>query len=162
MVLVNYKGREDSDEIDLALIGKGVTHDSGGLNIKTVNMDFMFGDKGGSCAVIGALVGILDLQPKKNVIFCCGFADNALDAKSYKPSDILTSYKGSTVEIGNTDAEGRLVMADCMSYVQRHYKVKKMFDLATLTGAIFLALGKETAGAFGNKKSTIQSVIKAG
>jgi len=141
MVLVHYKGNPDSDEVDFGVVGKGVTFDTGGLNIKLHLIDKMHGDKGGSTAVIGALHGCLELKPKKNVIFCCGFAENSVDAKSYKPSDILTSYKGSTVEIGNTDAEGRLVMADCLTYVQRHYKPKKVFDIATLTGAVIAALG---------------------
>ena len=80
-------------------------------------MEEMYGDKGGACAVIGALKGTLDLKLKKNIVFAMGFAENAIDSKCYKPGDIITSMKGLTVEIGNTDAEGRLVLADTFTYV---------------------------------------------
>ena len=80
-------------------------------------MENMHGDKGGACAILGALHGTLRLKPKKNIVFACAFADNAIDAASYKPGDIITSLKGLTVEIGNTDAEGRLVLCDTMTYV---------------------------------------------
>ena len=117
-VFVHYKGNPDSDEIDLALVGKGVTFDTGGLNLKPTGfMEDMYGDKNGACAVLGALHGCLELEPKKNIIFSVGLAENAIDSKSYKPGDIITSMKGLTVEIGNTDAEGRLVLADTMTYV---------------------------------------------
>jgi len=102
----------------VALVGKGVTFDTGGLNLKPTGfMETMYVDKGGCCAVLGALHGILDLKPEKNIVFAVGLAENAIDSKSYKPGDIITSMKGLTVEIGNTDAEGRLVLADTMTYV---------------------------------------------
>ena len=150
-IVVHYNGNKDNDDIDIALVGKGVTFDTGGLNIKpTGSMEDMYLDKGGACAVIGALQGAIELGLKKNVIFAMGFAENSVDSKSYKPGDILTSMKGLTVEIGNTDAEGRLVLADTFTYVQQHFKPKKLIDLATLTGAIMVALGNETAGLFSN------------
>jgi leucyl aminopeptidase len=118
-VVVRYRGNPDSDVNDVALVGKGVTFDTGGLNLKpTGYMEDMYGDKGGACAVIGALHGVLELKPKKNIVFAVGLAENAIDAKSYKPGDIIKSMKGLTVEIGNTDAEGRLVLADTFTYVQ--------------------------------------------
>ena len=102
----------------MALVGKGVTFDTGGLNLKpTGYMETMYGDKNGACAVLGALQGCIDLSVKKNIVFAVGLAENAIDSKSYKPGDIITSMKGLTVEIGNTDAEGRLVLADTMTYV---------------------------------------------
>ena len=102
----------------MALIGKGVTFDTGGLNLKPTGfMEDMYGDKNGACAVLGALHGCLDLKLRKNIVFAIGLAENAIDAKSYKPGDIIKSMKGLTVEIGNTDAEGRLVLADTMTYV---------------------------------------------
>lgn len=117
-IVVYYNGNKDSNDIDVAFVGKGVTFDTGGLNLKPTGfMEEMYGDKGGACAVIGALKGALELNIKKNVIFSIGLAENSIDAKSYKPMDILTSMKGITVEIGNTDAEGRLVMADVYTYV---------------------------------------------
>lgn len=101
----------------MALVGKGITFDTGGLNIKTQMMELMYGDKGGACAVIGALQGCLDLKLNKNIVFACAFAENAIGKDAYKPADILTAMNGLTVEIRNTDAEGRLVMSDCMTYV---------------------------------------------
>ena len=148
-ILVYYKGNTKSDVVDLALVGKGITYDTGGLNLKgTGFMEEMHGDKNGACAVFGALHGVLDLKPKKNIVFAGAFAENSIDAKSYKGGDIIKSMKGLTVEIGNTDAEGRLVLSDTMTYLQREFAPKKMIDLATLTGACMVALGHETAGLF--------------
>jgi leucyl aminopeptidase len=150
-IMVHYEGNPDSQDIDIALIGKGVTYDTGGLNLKpTGSMETMYGDKNGSCAVLGALHGALSLKPRKNIVFAIGLAENAIDSKSYKPGDIITSMKGLTVEIGNTDAEGRLVLADTMTYVQQEFKPKQMVELSTLTGACMVALGNETAGLFSN------------
>merc|ERR1719454_2129513 len=129
MVIVEYKG-DPSTEEKVALVGKGVTYDTGGLNLKpTGYMEDMYGDKNGACAVIGALHGVLELKPKKNIIFAIGLAENAIDARSYKPGDIIKSMKGLTVEIGNTDAEGRLVLCDTFTYVQREFKPQKMINL---------------------------------
>ena len=162
-VMVNYQGNPDSDEIELALVGKGVTYDTGGLNLKpTGYMEDMFGDKGGACAVLGALHGTLELQPKKNIVFAIGLAENAIDSKSYKPGDIIKSMKGYTVEIGNTDAEGRLVLADTFTYVQKEFKPKQMINLATLTGACMVALGGDTAGLFSNDDSLSENLVKSG
>ena len=119
VVMVHYQGDKSRDEVDLALVGKGVTFDTGGLNIKgTGNMEDMYGDKGGAAAVIGSMIGTSMLGLKKNVVFSVGLAENACGSECFKPSDILTSMKGLTVHIGNTDAEGRLVMGDVMTYVQ--------------------------------------------
>lgn len=147
----HYQGNPDGDDVDIAFVGKGITYDTGGLNIKgTGAMEKMYIDKGGACAVLGALKGTLELQFKMNIVFCMAVAENSVDANSYKPCDIIKSMKGLTVEILNTDAEGRLVLADALTYVQKFYKVKRIVDLATLTGAIMIALGKETAGLFTN------------
>jgi len=122
-IVVHYKGNPDSEENEVALIGKGVTFDTGGLNLKpTGYMEDMYGDKNGSAAVLGALHGTLALKPKKNIVFAIALAENAIDSTSYKPGDIIKSMKGLTVEIGNTDAEGRLVLADTFTYVQREFK----------------------------------------
>eukprot|EP00350_Pseudokeronopsis_sp_OXSARD2_P003646 CAMPEP_0170549032 /NCGR_PEP_ID=MMETSP0211-20121228/7212_1 /TAXON_ID=311385 /ORGANISM="Pseudokeronopsis sp., Strain OXSARD2" /LENGTH=201 /DNA_ID=CAMNT_0010854819 /DNA_START=764 /DNA_END=1369 /DNA_ORIENTATION=+ len=162
-VVVHYQGNPDSDQVDLALIGKGVTFDTGGLNLKpTGSIEEMYLDKGGACAVYGALWGTMALSFKQNIVFAFGLAENVIDNSSYLPSDIITSMKGLTVEVGNTDAEGRLVLADTMTYVQREFKPKKMIDLATLTGAIMVALGNETAGAYGNNEDFLKSVIDSG
>jgi len=100
--------------------------------------------------VIGALHGVLHSQPKINIVFAMGVAENAIGSRAYKPGDIIKSMKGLTVEIGNTDAEGRLVLVDTFTYVQREFKPKELIDLATLTGACMIALGTETAGLFSN------------
>lgn len=119
-VVVHYQGNPDKEDIDIALVGKGLTFDTGGLNLKPTGfIEDMYQDKGGACAVLGALHATLELGLKKNVIFAMGFAENAIDNKSYKPMDIIKSMKGITVEIGNTDAEGRLVLADTLTYVQQ-------------------------------------------
>ena len=162
-VMIHYQGNpEEPDNIDIALVGKGVTYDTGGLNLKpTGYMEDMYGDKGGSCAVIGALKGTLELRLKKNIIFACGFAENAIGSKSFKPGDIIQAMNGLNVEIGNTDAEGRLVLGDTMTYVQREFKPKQMIDLATLTGACVVALGNETAGLFSNDDDFTQEIKTA-
>ena len=117
-IIVKYQGNPDSTATELALVGKGITFDTGGLNLKpTGSMETMYGDKNGACAVLGALHGCLELKLRKNIIFAIGLAENSIDSKSYKPGDIIKSMKGLTVEIGNTDAEGRLVLADTMTYV---------------------------------------------
>ena len=117
-IAVQYKGNPDSDETDIAFVGKGITFDTGGLNLKsTGNIESMFLDKGGACVVLGALKGTLELGLKKNVVFAMGLAENSIDNMSYKPLDIITAMNGLTVEIDNTDAEGRLILADTFTYV---------------------------------------------
>ena len=161
-VIVSYQGDPSRpDEVDFALVGKGVTYDTGGLNLKGATMIDMYGDKGGSCAVIGALKGTLELGFKKNIVFACGFAENAIGNGAYKPGDIIKGMNGLSVEIGNTDAEGRLVLADTMTYVQNKFKPKQIVDVATLTGACVVALGNETAGLFSNDDGITKELIKA-
>ena len=145
--------------MDIALVGKGLCFDSGGLQLKREMIEWMYGDKDGAVAVFGALHGTLRLKPKKNIVFAGGFADNAIDANSYKPGDIITSLKGLTVEIGDTDSEGRLVLCDTMTYVQREFKPKRMIDLATLTGSCIVALGIQTAGLFSNDDEFVSQII---
>jgi leucyl aminopeptidase len=149
--IVHYQGDPSRDEVDLALVGKGVTFDTGGLNIKpTGGMEDMYGDKGGASAIIGAMMGTMKLGLKKNIVFSVGLADNAIGSLCYKPSDIIESMNGMFVEIRNTDAEGRLVMADVMTYVQNNFKPKRMMNLATLTGAAMVAVGITNGNLFTN------------
>ncbi|CAI2365876.1 unnamed protein product [Moneuplotes crassus] len=151
LVSVYYKGNPESDQTDYAIIGKGLTYDTGGLNLKpTGYMEDMYMDKGGAVAALGALKGAIELELPVNVAFTFGIAENAIDSKSYKPGDILTSLKGLTVNVGNTDAEGRLVLADSMTWTQRKFNPNHMIDLATLTGAVMVALGNNIAGIFTN------------
>jgi leucyl aminopeptidase len=162
LVLVEYNGDPSTQE-RLALVGKGVTFDTGGLNLKpTGYMEDMYGDKGGACAVIGCLHGVLATRPKINIVFAMGFAENSIDSKSYKPGDIIKSRKGLTVEIGNTDAEGRLVLCDTLTYVQDKFKPHTIIDLATLTGAVKVALGNYTAGLFSNDDDLAGLIADAG
>eukprot|EP00351_Strombidinopsis_sp_SopsisLIS2011_P005161 CAMPEP_0116875938 /NCGR_PEP_ID=MMETSP0463-20121206/8031_2 /TAXON_ID=181622 /ORGANISM="Strombidinopsis sp, Strain SopsisLIS2011" /LENGTH=172 /DNA_ID=CAMNT_0004522345 /DNA_START=834 /DNA_END=1350 /DNA_ORIENTATION=- len=163
MRIVHYEGNPDNkDDIEVALVGKGITYDTGGLNLKgTGFMETMYGDKGGTCAVAGALHGSLALRPKKNIIFAFALAENAIGKDAYKPGDIIKSMKGLTVDIGNTDAEGRLVLADTMTYVQKEFKPKKLIDVATLTGACMIALGNDTAGMFSNSDEMVESLDKS-
>ena len=162
-VIVEYKGDPNSDKFTHAIVGKGVTFDTGGLNLKpTGHIENMHLDKCGSCQTIAALSGAIDMGLKKNVIFCVGLVENSIDANSYKPGDIISSMKGITVEVTNTDAEGRLVLADALTYVQKTYKPEKVIDLATLTGGVIVALGYETAGTFTNDKDFLKDLHDAG
>ena len=104
---------------------------------------------------------MLNSQPKINIVFAMGVAENAIGSRAYKPGDIIKSMKGLTVEIGNTDAEGRLVLADTFTYVQREFKPTELIDLATLTGACMIALGTETAGLFSNNDDMANSLLKS-
>jgi leucyl aminopeptidase len=163
MITVHYKGDPTSDQTHYAIVGKGLTYDTGGLNLKpTGSMEDMHMDKGGAVAAMGALKGALEMQLPVNVAFSFAIAENAIDAKAYKPGDILTSLKGYTVSVGNTDAEGRLVLADTMTWTQRKYKPKYMVDLATLTGACLVALGQSTAGLFTNNEEFLKNYKLAG
>ena len=150
---LTYNGNPDSQEY-VAFVGKGVVFDAGGLDIKTaVGMKEMYLDKHGACSVFSALKTIAEEKLKINLTVSMGFVENFLNENSYRPSDIITSRKGLTVMIGNTDAEGRLVLADCMNWTQETYKVTNMIELSTLTGAIKFALGARHAGMFGNDKN---------
>lgn len=122
----------------------------------------MYYDKAGACAVLGAMKGTFSLQLKVNACFVFAIAENAIGSEVLKPSDVITSYSGKTVEITNTDAEGRNVMCDAMSYVQRNYGVNQMIDISTLTGAIKTALGLETAGLFSNNFDFANELMQAG
>ena len=163
LMSVYYQGNPESDKTDYAIVGKGLTYDTGGLHLKPTGfMETMYWDKGGAVATLGALKGIIDLQLPLNIAFTFGIAENAIDARSYKPGDIIKSLKGLTVSIGNTDAEGRLVLADAMTWTQRKFNPKYMVDLATLTGACMVALGNTTAGLFSNDEAFVKRMNKAG
>jgi leucyl aminopeptidase len=149
IVCMEYKGDPSSTK-SLALVGKGVTFDTGGLNLKgTGNIELMYLDKHGACSVLGIMKGLSALKVKANVVGVLACAENAIGAKATKPHEILTSYKGLTVQNNNTDAEGRLCLADSMTHVQQAFAgVDTMFDFATLTGACVVALGSYAAGFY--------------
>lgn len=161
VVIVKYTGAGKNVPYT-AFVGKGLTYDTGGLNLKpTGSMETMREDMSGAAAVWATLKTVLALKPKKNLIFAAGMAENAIDANSYKPGDVITGYTGKTVEIGNTDAEGRLVLADVLAYVIKNYKPAKIVDIATLTGACVVALGHDYAGVLGNNDEFVQALLKS-
>lgn len=156
-----YKGDSSSEEYT-ALIGKGVVFDQGGANCKTSLIELMWVDKGGACACLAAFQGIVALGLKVNVVCSIAMAENVVSGTSYRPSDIITSHKGLTVEILNTDAEGRLVMCDAISWAQANYKVHTLIDVATLTGATIIALGKDIAAIYSTDDDLATNIAQAG
>lgn len=148
LIQLSYRGNPSSKE-HVVLVGKGVTYDTGGYSLKPTNaMLDMKCDMAGSATVLGALKTAADLNLKVNVTALVPTAENCIGSKSYKLGDVYRSYSGKTVEIDNTDAEGRLLLADALSYACKQLKPTCIVDLATLTGAIIIALGEEMAGFF--------------
>ncbi|MBD8908774.1 leucyl aminopeptidase [Methylorubrum zatmanii] len=163
VAILRWNGADDATTPPLALIGKGVVFDSGGISIKSAGgMEDMKGDMGGSAAVVGTLHALASRKAKANVVGAIGIVENMPDGNSYRPSDIVTSLSGQTIEVINTDAEGRLVLADVLWHVQATYKPKAMIDLATLTGAIIVALGQDIAGLFSNDDELSARITAAG
>ncbi len=153
----------DSSEKPLVFVGKGVTFDTGGISLKPpANMDDMKYDMTGA-AVVTSFMKVLALrQAKVNVVGLVGLAENSPDGEAYRPGDIITTYSGQTIEVTNTDAEGRVVLSDVLAYAEKNYDPKCIIDLATLTGAIVIALGHEHAGLFSNDESLAQQLKEAG
>jgi leucyl aminopeptidase len=147
----------------VALVGKGVTFDSGGLNIKTGgSMSAMKSDMSGAAAVAATLITAARLKTKVNIIGAIPIVENMVSGKAIRPGDIIRSHAGKTIEIGNTDAEGRLILIDAMSYVLKKYKPQLLIDLATLTGACVVALGEKIAGVFSNDEDLVASITASG
>ncbi len=160
-IIMEYKGDPASKDLT-ALVGKGITYDSGGLSLKpSTSMDTMRTDMAGAATVLGIMKIAASLQLKKNIVALIPATENMLDAKSYKPGDVYGSYSGKTVEVINTDAEGRLVLADALSYAVKKFKPKRIIDFATLTGAILIALGEEISGIFTNNDEIAHGLEKA-
>ena len=151
------------DQNPLLILGKGVTFDSGGISIKpSGGMDEMKGDMAGAATVVGLMKALDDKKPNLNVIGIVGLVENMTDGNAMRPGDIIKSMSGKTIEILNTDAEGRLVLADLATYSLKNYQPKAIIDLATLTGAILVALGQEMAGLFTNNNNLAEQLIKSG
>ena len=147
----------------LAFIGKGVCFDTGGISIKpAASMEDMKGDMAGAACVVGLMHALAGRKAKVNTIGAIGLVENMPDGNAQRPGDIVTSMSGQTIEIINTDAEGRLVLADVVHYVNTKFKPKFMVDLATLTGAIIVALGQEHAGMFSNDDKLSARLSQAG
>ena len=162
MVIMKWNGGKKGEK-PLCFVGKGVTFDTGGISLKPgQGMDEMKGDMGGSAAVVGLMRALAGRKAKANVIGIVGLVENMPDGNAQRPGDIVKSMSGQTIEILNTDAEGRLVLADALWYAQKEYDPKFIIDLATLTGAILIALGHEHAGIFSNNDDLADNLFKAG
>jgi leucyl aminopeptidase len=160
-IILNYKGR-DTNEIDIALVGKGITFDSGGISIKpSEGMADMKGDMAGGASVMATLIAIAQLKPKINVTALVPATENLPSGTAMKPGDILTAMNDKTIEVLNTDAEGRLILADALSYANK-LRAKSIVDVATLTGACMVALGRICTGVFSNNQPLAEKVIAAG
>jgi leucyl aminopeptidase len=146
-----------------ALVGKGVTFDTGGISIKpAAGMEDMKWDMGGAGAVAGAMLALVLRQAKANIIGVCGLVENMPDGNAQRPGDVVTSMSGQTVEVINTDAEGRLVLCDALTWTQRVFAPAAIIDLATLTGAIIISLGQEYGGMFSNDDALAEQIAAAG
>ena len=156
----NGKGAGDPD---LALVGKGVTFDTGGISLKPgAGMEDMKWDMGGAGAVVGAMKAIAGRKARANVVGVCGLVENMPDGNAQRPGDVVTSMSGQTIEVINTDAEGRLVLADVITWTQKTFRPKTIVDLATLTGAMIVSLGNEYGGLFANDDSLADALLAAG
>ena len=161
LVVLRWSGGGEAAPV--AFVGKGVVFDTGGISIKpAASMEDMKGDMAGAAAVTGALHAIAARKAKANVIGVLGLVENMPDGKAQRPGDIVKSMSGQTIEVINTDAEGRLVLADALTYVIDKYKPAAVVDLATLTGAILVALGQEYGGLFSNNDELSERLTKAG
>lgn len=162
LIIIEYRGDPKSKD-KTAIVGKGITYDTGGLNLKpTGGIETMKCDMAGTATTLGVMHAAARLKLKRNLIGVLAVAENAIGPKSYKPGDVVKSYSGKTVEIGNTDAEGRLVLADALSYIQETYRPSRIIDLATLTGGIVVALGEEATGLFSNDDALALALANAG
>ena len=161
LVVVEYHGGGKKDPW-VALVGKGITFDSGGISIKpSADMDKMKFDKSGACVVLSAMTALSGLGIRKNVVGVVALAENLPSGTAYRPSDVVTSYSGKTIEVLNTDAEGRMVLADALGVLYDKYKPAQTVELATLTGACCVALGEQFAGMFGNDDALLAHVQAA-
>ncbi len=149
-------------EAPIAFVGKGVCFDTGGISIKPADgMEEMKWDMGGSAAVAGLMHALAGRKAKVNAVGVLGLVENMPDGKAQRPGDVVMSLSGQSVEVLNTDAEGRLVLADCLWYTQERFKPKFMIDLATLTGAMIISLGLEYAGVFSNSDEVAGAILEA-
>jgi leucyl aminopeptidase len=162
LIVLEYNGGGPKER-PLALVGKGITFDSGGISIKpAAGMEEMKTDMSGAAAVLGAIEAAASLKLPVNLVGVIPTAENMPDGQAYKPGDVITTMSGLTVEITNTDAEGRLILCDALHYAKTKHKPSAMIDLATLTGACVVALGHEASGMMGNDRRLMDSLKKAG
>ncbi|MCH4151110.1 MAG: leucyl aminopeptidase [Sphingobium sp.] len=163
LLAMEWNGTGSPDATPLVLVGKGVTFDTGGISIKpAAGMEDMKWDMGGAGAVAGTMRALAGRKAKARVVGICGLVENMPDGNAQRPGDVVTSMSGQTIEVINTDAEGRLVLCDVITWAQRTYKPRVLIDLATLTGAMLVALGNEHAGLFSNDDSLADDLLAAG
>ncbi|WP_033919804.1 leucyl aminopeptidase [Sphingomonas sp. 37zxx] len=162
ILAMHWNGTDSAGDPDIALVGKGVTFDTGGISLKPgPGMEDMKWDMGGAGAVVGAMKALAVRKAKANVIGVVGLVENMPDGNAQRPGDVVTSMSGQTIEILNTDAEGRLVLADVITWVQQTHRPKTIVDLATLTGAMIISLGSEHGGLFANDDSLADQILAA-
>jgi len=162
LVTIEWNGTKNKSK-PLAFVGKGVTFDTGGYSLKPARfMEDMTYDMAGSAAVVGLMKNLALRKAKVNAVGVVGLVENMVSGDAQRPGDIVKSYSGKTIEVLNTDAEGRLVLADALTYTEKKYKPKIIVDLATLTGAIIVSLGSEYAGLFSNDDKLSKQILKAG
>jgi leucyl aminopeptidase len=163
LLVMRWDGTGGAKNPPVVFVGKGVTFDTGGISLKPpAGMEDMKWDMGGAGAVAGTMLALATRKAKAHVVGVCGLVENMPDGKAQRPGDVVTSMSGQTIEVINTDAEGRLVLCDAMTWVQKKYSPKVMIDLATLTGAIIISLGNEHGGLFSNDDDLSESLLKAG
>jgi leucyl aminopeptidase len=163
VVIVSEYMAKPGKKIDIGLVGKGISFDTGGLSIKSSNnLHYMKSDMGGAAVVLGVMELVAKLKLNVNIVGIVASAENAVDSNSYRPSDVITSYSGKTIEIIDTDAEGRLVLADGLSYIIKKYQPKQVIDLATLTGSVVQTLGYSAAGMFTNNSEMAKTMSTIG
>ncbi|MCF6764845.1 leucyl aminopeptidase [Thiotrichales bacterium 19S3-7] len=161
LISLNYRGAK-SNQKPVVLVGKGLTYDTGGLCLKPwTGMPAMKMDMSGGAAVMGIIKTVAELKLPINIIGVVAAVENAIDGKSFRPGDVLTSMSGQTIEVINTDAEGRLALCDALTYVEK-YDPDVIIDIATLTGAMIVALGNDLTGVFGNHSPLINDLLNAG
>ena len=163
VLVMKWNGKKDRNFANpIGFIGKGVTFDTGGISIKpSGGMEDMKWDMGGAAVVAGLMHTLAIRKSKANVVGIVGLVENMPDGNAQRPGDIVKSMSGQTIEVLNTDAEGRLVLADVITYLRKQYKPSLMIDLATLTGAIIVALGDRYAGLFSNSDSLAEKIYKS-
>lgn len=163
LLAMEWNGTGDPDARPLVFVGKGVCFDSGGISLKPgAGMEDMKWDMGGAGAVAGAIRALAGRKAKARVIGVCGLVENMPDGNAQRPGDVVTTFSGQTVEVINTDAEGRLVLADAVAWAQKTYEPETLVDLATLTGAMIVAMGHEHGGLFANDDALADDLLAAG
>lgn len=163
VVIVSEYMPKKGKKVDIGLVGKGITFDTGGLSIKpSTNLHYMKSDMGGAAVVLGVVELVAKLKLNVNIVGVVASAENAVDSNSYRPGDVINSYSGKTIEIIDTDAEGRLVLADGLSYIIKKFKPEQVIDLATLTGSVVQTLGYSAAGMFSNNSEMSNTMSKVG